>query len=65
MKDNRDPSELGNKLLHVRKTPVNNFDRSPLSFVADHAPLRVRDHVANPGPIEKYGDPTKLPSTMP
>lgn len=66
MKDLRDPTELGQKLLYAAQHRRAHGDNTKaLSFVADHAPLNVPDYDHNPGPIEKYGDPTKLPSTMP
>jgi hypothetical protein len=62
MRDLRDPTELGRKLLFYRHASPAVVKTS---VIADEAPLHVRDYDANPGPIEKYGDPTKLPSTMP
>jgi hypothetical protein len=57
--DKRDPAALGAALLAV----------SPLFLSAsrayDRSTFRVPDHVADPSPIEKYGDPRTIPSTMP
>ena len=60
MRDLRDPSELGSKLLEEsRKSPRKIHD------VADRAPLHVRDYVSPAHPHDRYGDPRKIPSTMP
>lgn len=65
-RDLRDPTELGNKLLYAAQHRRAHGDKTkPLSYVADHAPLGVPDYANSQGPIEKYGDPTKIPSTMP
>lgn len=62
LKDLRDPKLLGAKLLEV-----HSWDKGvPLHQTASFAGgWKIPDYDANPGPIEKYGDPTKLPSTMP
>lgn len=67
MRDLRDPSELGHKLLESRAgyRRAGLPQGTPLHECADRWPLHVRNYDANPGPLEKYGDPTKIPSTMP
>lgn len=67
MNDRRDPSLLREALL-ARREPDSGFGRLipfTLSGLYDAAPLDVPDHSADPGPVEKYGDPRSLASTLP
>lgn len=77
MTDKRDPTELGLKLLEARSEevhyrqrtgPLDGFknlgQRIPLHELADVAPLHVHDY-RDETTIEKYGDPRRIPSTMP
>lgn len=61
MHDSRDPAALGAALLGVRGAHPGR----PLSEVYDSSTFRVPDHIADPSPIDKYGDPRSIPSTMP
>ena len=61
MKDNRDPRELGLKLLYAREYVDRCF---PMSKIADHGPHQVGDY-RDETTLEKYGDPRLLPSTLP
>lgn len=61
MNDRRDPTALGEALLAVREL----HPRSPLSAVYDRSTFRTPDHKADPSPLEKYGDPRTLPTTLP
>jgi hypothetical protein len=70
VKDLRDPIELGEKLLHQKGLwrigkLGQEMNDAPLSLIAEHVPLHVRDYDSNPGPIEKYGRPQDIKSTMP
>jgi hypothetical protein len=64
MTDRRNPVLLGSEILRLR----HSFEKRPLHVLVDvhqaalHATPRYYDE---DGPIEKYGDPTKLPSTLP
>lgn len=60
MRDLRDPNELGLKLLATAKQ-----NKMTVRMVYASGAIHVQDYDHNPGPIEKYGDPRKLPSTMP
>lgn len=64
MKDLRDPKILGEELLSLAKLAKG----VPLSAVYDrhvHALEACPDYDANPSPLEKYGRPQDLPSTLP
>lgn len=64
MKDLRDPLLLGWELLRLR----HSFEKRPLHVLYDvhqsalHSTPRYYDE---DGPVEKYGDPRLIPSTMP
>lgn len=64
MNDRRDPILLGERLLARRGE--RRFDRLvplTLSELYDAPPaLDVAEHDADPGPVEKYGDPHAIPS---
>ena len=51
MKDNRDPQELGEKYLELRKAGV------PLDVAVT---IPAPDFSSNEGPVEKYGDPREV-----
>lgn len=59
MKDNRDPQALGAAVLVLAE--LHGSARKAL----DRSTFRTIPHTADPGPIEKYGDPRLIPSTMP
>lgn len=64
--DRRDPAALGEALLS-RRDPSAGFDRLvplTLSELADAAPLVVPD-TYDPSPVERYGDPREIVSTLP
>ena len=64
MKDLRDPKELGAWILSLRTAP--NLRGDPLSEAVRRLPSRhIRDYSHDAGPVEKYGDPRTIPSTMP
>lgn len=66
MRDLRDPSKLGEGLLSLRHHLGQPL--MPLSELFDaHRSLLYHspDYDHNPGPVEKYGDPRLLPSTLP
>jgi hypothetical protein len=63
VRDLRDPTELGLKALELRRAVGACHSR--FSLVIDAMPLNVKDYANSQGPIEKYGDPRKIPSTMP
>lgn len=63
MKDLRDPVLLGEALVESR-----DYFGKPLSQIYDDFRGLLEDcpdYDHNPGPIEKYGDPRLIPSTMP
>lgn len=60
MRDLRDPILLGRLIIAVRSNKRSGF----LSDTLGSRYLSAPDYSHNPGPIEKYGDPTKLPSTL-
>lgn len=67
MRDLRDPQELGAALLRIAASArPRPFPGSGLSRFADSPVLfGVPDFSSDEGPVERYGDPRKLPSTMP
>lgn len=66
MRDQRDPQKIGERLALIRK---HDFPTKPFHYIVDveartEPPAPDYDS-AHMGPLEKYGDPRKLPSTMP
>lgn len=63
MRDLRDPAKLG---LALEGLATGHDAR--LRFIYDKYRMnldRVPDYDHDPGPLERYGDPRKIPSTMP
>jgi hypothetical protein len=58
MRDKRDPAALGNLLL------VMAMLHGSVRVAYDRCTFRVEDY-RDPTTLEKYGDPRKLPSTLP
>ena len=58
-RDLRDPRELGERLLHL--TGWFGSVREAYDKFRPHVP----NYSSNLGPIEKYGRPQDLPSTLP
>jgi len=65
LRDLRDPEKIGKRLLRIRQ---EDFPHKPFHYIVDveaRTEPPAPDYVDPASPVEKYGDPRLLPSTLP